>query len=358
MTDLPVSLPSSSLPSSLRLRLDDRALAANWRALDAMSGVARAGAAVKADGYGLGAGRVAAVLTGAGCADFFVAHWSEVGDVLEHVSPSQVAALHGPMNAGEAAYAMQTGVRPVLNSLEQVRRWLECGGGPCHLMVDTGMNRLGLAMTDLGDPMLDRLDVDICMSHLASADEDVGQNEEQRDRFAGLRTAVKARRYSLANSAGIALGSGYHADLTRPGLALYGGIARPELAERIVQVAHPEAAIIQVRTLQQGDKVGYNALFTADRPMRTGILAIGYADGYLRCWSGKGRFAWNGRDVPVLGRVSMDLTIVDLTDLPECREGDWLGAVYDLPQAAAISGLSQYELLTLLGRRFSRQSGI
>jgi alanine racemase len=165
---------------------------------------------------------------------------------------------------------------------------------------------------------------------------------------------VSAKRYSFANSAGIALGSAYHADLTRPGLALYGGIARPELAGKIAQVAIPEAALIQIRTLHAGDKVGYNATFTADRPMRIGILGLGYADGYLRCWSGKGRFVWHGREVPVLGRVSMDLTIVDLSDVPECREGDWLGAAYDLPFAANVSGLSQYELLTLMAQRFAR----
>lgn len=353
MTDAPVAPPSS-----LRLRLDADALAANWRTLDSMSGTATAGAAVKADGYGLGAARVAEVLTKAGCQDFFVAHWSEVADVLRHVPPSRIAVLHGPLNSDEAGFARQTGVRPVLNSLEQVRRWLASGGGPCHLMVDTGMSRLGLAMAELGNPLLAKLDVDICMSHLASADENVNQNGEQLGRFSQVRETMKARRYSLANSAGIALGNAYHADLTRPGLALYGGIARPELAGRIMPVAYPEAAVLQVRTLEPGDKVGYNALFTADRPMRTGILAIGYADGYLRCWSGKGRFAFGGREVPVLGRVSMDLTIVDLTELPECREGDWLSVIYDLPQASATSGLSQYELLTLLGRRFSRQIGI
>lgn len=345
-------------PAALRLRLDAEALAGNWRSLDAMSGEARAGAAIKADGYGLGAARVAKVLAGAGCRDFFVAHWAEVPDVLSEVPAERVAVLHGPLSAADADYARQTEVRPVLNSLAQVELWLNGGGGPCHLMVDTGMNRLGLGLSEIGDPMLGQLDIDICMSHLASADEDVAQNELQRQRFERVRALVPARRYSLANSAGIALGHAYHADLTRPGLALYGGIARPELVGRIAQVAYPEAAVVQVRTLAPGDKVGYNATFTAERAMRVGVLAIGYADGFLRCWSGKGRFTYEGQEVAVLGRVSMDLTIVDLGDLPDCKEGDWIGAVYDLPLAAVRSGLSQYELLTLLGRRFSRQSGI
>lgn len=342
-------------PASLRLRLDAQALSDNWRALDRMSGNASAGAALKADAYGLGAGLAAPVLAQAGCRDYFVAHWSEVPELLQHVPAAQIAVLHGPMNCDDVAFAMAAGVRPVLNSLEQVRRWLAAGGGACHVMIDTGMSRLGIAGEETGDPSLAALDIDICLSHLASADEDTSQNAQQLARFGEVRTAIKARRYSLANSAGIALGSAYHADLTRPGLALYGGIPRPEFSDRIRQVVRPEAALIQVRQLSAGDKVGYNAQFTADRAMRAGIVSIGYADGYLRCWSGKGRFVWQGREVPVLGRVSMDLTIVDLSDAPDCAEGDWLEAVYDPVLAARQTGLSQYELFTLLGRRFSRK---
>nr|WP_144907076.1 alanine racemase [Novosphingobium taihuense] len=344
-------------PASLRLGFNAEALAANWRTLDHLSGKAAAGAAVKADAYGTGAARVVPVLAAAGCRDFFVAHWSEVPDILGLVPPENIAVLHGPANATEADFARATGVRPVLNSLHQVRVWQESGGGACHLMVDTGMNRLGLSLSDLSDPALAALDVDVCMSHLASADEDVAQNEEQRERFEVAREQVSARRYSLANSAGIALGRAFHEDLTRPGIALYGGVARAELDGKIAQVVRPEAAVLQVRELQAGDKVGYNALFTARSPLRVGVLAMGYADGYLRCWSGIGSFDWQGRKARVLGRVSMDLTIVDLSEMPDCKEGDWLAADYDLPSAARQTGLSQYELLTLMGKRFLRQSG-
>lgn len=349
--------PAVLPPASLRLRLDAEALAANWRVLDRLSGTAAAGAAVKADAYGLGAARAVPILANAGCRDWFVAHWSEVPDVVRHVPPGEVAVLHGPLSDADVAYARAVGVRPVLNSLEQVRRWAAAGGGLCDLMVDTGMSRLGLSMEDIGDPALGALAIDCCMSHLASADEDVQQNAEQLSRFAQVRARIPARRYSLANSAGIALGSDYHADLTRPGLSLYGGIARPALAGMIRPVALPEAAVIQVRHLRAGDRVGYNATFTAPADMRAGILSLGYADGYLRCWSGKGGFTWRGSMAPVIGRVSMDMTIVDLTALPDCREGDWLAAEYDLLQASAATGLSQYELLTLLGRRFLRQKG-
>lgn len=342
-------------PSALRLRIDSAALADNWRALDRMSGTARAGAAVKADGYGLGTAHVVPALVGAGCRDWFVAHWQEVPDVLRTVPAAQVSVLHGPMNDAEVAFALATGVRPVLNSPEQVRRWQAAGGGACDVMVDTGINRLGLAVQDLGDPALAALDIECCLSHLASADEDVVQNVEQLARFRTVRQVVKARRYSFANSAGIALGPEYHADLTRPGLALYGGIPRPEFVGTIAQVAHPEAALIQVRELGTGDRVGYNGTFTASRPIRVGVLALGYADGYLRCWSGgKGAFLWNGARLPVLGRVSMDMAVVDLSQAQDCREGDWLALDYDLVAGANESGLSQYELLTLLGRRFAK----
>ncbi len=351
MTEVP-----AAPPSSLRLRFDADALGANWRKLDALSGRAAAGAAVKADAYGLGAVRAVRTLADAGCRTFFVAHWGEVADLLPLVPADQIAVLHGPMTDDEVAFAMASGVRPVINTLAQAWRWHAAGGGPCHVMVDTGINRLGLGLADLGDAVLAGLDIDICMSHLASADEDVAQNEDQRMRFDGLRERVRARRFSLANSAGIALGEAYHADLTRPGLALYGGVARHELAGCIAQVAFPEASLIQVRDLSEGDLIGYNATFTAQQAMRVGVLAIGYADGYLRCWSGKGNFVWHGHEVPVVGRVSMDLTIVDLTKVPDCREGDWLTACYSLPDAALASGLSQYELLTLMGGRFARPS--
>jgi alanine racemase len=341
-------------PPALRLRLDAAALAGNWRALDALSGAARTGAAVKADAYGLGAAEAVPVLKAAGCDDFFVAHWSEVAALLPLVDPARVSVLHGPMNAADVAFCRACGVKPVLNSLAQVARWQEAGGGPCDLMVDSGINRLGLEPRHLGDPALAGLAIDICMSHLASADEDTAQNGEQLARFAAIRRAVPARRYSLANSAGIALSPAYHADLTRPGLSLYGGVPRPELAARIAPVAFPEAAVIQVRELAAGDAVGYNATFVAPRPMRAGVVALGYADGYLRCWSGKGRFAWRGIELPSLGRVSMDMTVVDLTAAPDAREGDWLGVAYDPVASAAATGLSQYELFTLLGRRFAR----
>jgi len=341
-------------PPTLRLRVDAEALAHNWRALDRVSAEASAGAAVKADAYGLGVDNVVPALSDAGARDFFVAHWSEVPAVLRHVEPARLTVLHGPLRAEDAEFARATGVRPVINSLHQARLWLEAGGGPCDLMVDTGINRLGLPLRQLGDPLVAGLDIDTLMSHLASADEDVAQNARQLALFDDVARQVPARRRSLANSAGIALGSSYAFDLTRPGLALYGGVPRAELADAIRQVAHPQAAVLQLRDLSPGDAVGYNATFTADRPLRAATVSLGYADGFMRCWAGRGALRHEGRELPLLGRVSMDMVVVDCSAAPDLREGDWLDVPYSLPEAATRCGLSQYELLTLLGKRFRR----
>lgn len=348
------TMPAELPPASLRLSIDREALAANWRALDRLSGQARAGAAVKADAYGLGVAGVAPVLHGAGCEDFFVAHWQEVPALLAHVPAKAIAVLHGPVTAADAAFARSAGVRPVINSLHQARLWTAAGGGACDVMIDTGINRIGLALADLADPAIAGLDIDVVHSHLASADEDSPLNAAQQQRWNAARAMVQHKRASLANSAGIALGAAYHGDLTRPGLALYGGVPCAALAAEIRQVVAPEAALLQVRDIAAGDSVGYNATFVATQPMRIGVISLGYADGYLRTWSGKGMLRASGRPVPVIGRVSMDMTVVNLSAAPDLREGDWLTADYSLPEAAVTSGLSQYELLTLLGRRFSR----
>ena len=351
---MPTETRLAPLPAALRLDIDRGALRANWQALDRLSGAARAGAAIKANGYGVGARIVVPELRAAGCRDFFVAHVAEAAELLDLVEPASLGVLHGPLGDADARWMVEAGVRPVINTLAQARRWLAAGGGSCDLMVDTGINRLGLPMGDLGDAAVAALQVDVLMSHLASAEEVSQLNGIQLSRWQEVRGQVSHRRASLANSAGIALGAAYHGDVTRPGLALYGGVPCDDLAGSIRQVVRPQAAIMQVRHLSPGDTVGYNATFQADRPMRVGTIALGYADGYLRCWSGKGMVHAKGHDLPVLGRVSMDMTVIDVSDAPELSEGDWVEVDYELPAAAAASGLSQYELLTLLGRRFGR----
>lgn len=342
-------------PASLRLRIDAAALAANWRALDRLSGSAQTGAAVKADGYGLGIAQVMPALLEAGARQFFVAHWSEVPELLSHTKGQNIAVLHGVANADEAAFALATGALPVINSLHQAQCWQQAGGGPCHLMLDSGINRLGLEPDRLGDPIIGQLEIDTLMSHLASADEDCAQNGQQLAVFREATSRIAANRLSLANSAGIALGSDYHFDLTRPGLALYGGIPRNELAGTIRQVAHIEAAVLQVRELKSGDAVGYNAVWRAQKPLSAATISIGYADGILRSWGTRGALQHNGHSLPIIGRISMDMVIVDCTEI-DLKEGDFCSVSYDLPRASEVSGLSQYELLTVLGQRFDRHA--
>ena len=308
---------------------------------------------MKADCYGLGVEHCVPVLRDAGCRDFFVAHWSEVAAVIEHVEAAQVAVLHGPLDANEAAYARETGAMPVIDSLRQAKLWEEGGGGPCHLMVDSGINRLGISPQEISDPVVQALDVRVLLSHLACADEDSAMNAQQLEAFRDAIQRIDHREASLANSAGIALGNNYHFDLTRPGLALYGGVPRPELADHIRQVAYPKAAIIQTRKLSAGDCVGYNASFTAPSEMRVGVLSLGYADGILRSWGGAA-FRSGEKTLPILGKVSMDMIVIDLSDAPDLGDGDWVELPYHLPDAAQQTSLTQYELLTVLGNRFAR----
>jgi len=335
----------------LRLRRDADALVANWRALARLSGSAACGAAIKADGYGLGGAWVAETLAAAGCRDFFVATWAEAAALATFGLPS-LAVFHGVRDE-DMELALSGIATPVLNTAVQAARWRSAGGGACHVMLDTGMNRLGLGEGDLAAGALDGLAIDTLMSHLASADEDSPQNSDQRGRFVAMAEKVAARRLSLANSAGIALGSDYAFDLTRPGLALYGGVPRPELAGTIVQVARPEAQVLQRRTVRAGEAVGYNATWTAPADTEVAILNYGYADGYFRGFSGRGAALLGDATLPLLGRVSMDLIAIDVSG-HDVAEGDWLAIDFDLPRAAAQSGMSQYELLTALGSRFDR----
>jgi alanine racemase len=221
-------------------------------------------------------------------------------------------------------------------------------------MIDTGINRLGLAPADVAAGLIDGLTIETLMSHLACADQNVEMNARQRTALVELSSKVQHRRLSLSNSAGVCLGPDYAFGLTRPGLALYGGVPRHEAKEGIRQVARVEAQIVQRRRVPQGDTVGYNATFTADQPTELAILNIGYADGYLRGFSGRGHALAEGAVLPVAGRVSMDLTAIIVDAAPQLAEGDWVELDYDLPAAAAQSGLSQYELLTTLGRRHDR----
>lgn len=332
----------------LALQHRSSALVANYLHLRNRAGTP-AGAAVKADAYGLGVREAAQLLLEAGCRDFFVSTWSEAAD-LTFLPPNTLSVLHG---LGPDDLAMP-GVRPVLVTPQQVARWKASTWAnlPCDVMIDTGMNRLGLNPDDLG--CLQGLIIHTLHSHLACADEEHALNRTQLERFLSVRQAVRAERYSLANSAGIYLGRIYAFDLVRPGLAIYGGIPRAEARGEIQQVTTLLARIIQIRQVAAGETVGYNATFTAPRNMPVAVINIGYADGYRRAFSSIGQARFQGRLMPVIGRVSMDLVTLDASQVPDLEEGQWVELAFDLEQAAALTGISQYELLTGLGRRFHR----
>jgi alanine racemase len=336
----------------LRLTVNSDTLVNNWRWLQERAGVP-AGAAIKADGYGLGAREAMRALHDAGCRDFFVSTWAEAEELGGVPDRASLVVLHG-VGPDDVEAALASTARPVLNSVEQVERWKQAGAGrQCDVMVDTGMNRLGLRLDEIAS--LGGLAIDTLHSHLACADEDHDLNGKQLQRFREVAAVVPAKRYSFANSAGICLGRDYSFDLVRPGLALYGGIPRPEAEGSIRQVAHVEAEIIQRRTIRAGESCGYGATFVAGEDTEAAILNIGYADGYLRGFSSKGAAFAGEFALRVLGRVSMDLIAVGCSAAPGLREGEWVELDYDLPTASEASGLSQYELLTCLGSRFERR---
>ena len=336
----------------LRLTIDSAALVRNWRWLADRAGVP-AGAAIKADAYGLGAREAMHALHGAGCRDFFVSVWSEAEELGAVPGDANLVVLHG-VGPDDVEAALASPARPVLNTLEQVTRWKQAAPDrTCDVMIDTGMNRLGLRPDEI--PALDGLSIDTLHSHLACADEDHDLNALQLQRFREVAAFIPAKRYSLANSAGICLGRDYSFDLVRPGLGLYGGIPRREAAGQVQQVAHIEAQVVQRRTIRAGESCGYGATFVADADTEAAILNIGYADGYLRGFSSKGTAFAGEFALPVLGRVSMDLIAVGCDAVAEIREGEWVEIDYDLPTASEASGLSQYELLTTLGSRFERR---
>lgn len=342
-----------NFPAPSRLRLDGAALVANWKIMARLSGSAATGAAVKANAYGLGARDVVPRLWAAGCRDFFVAHWGEAEEIADLIPVQHIAVLNGVCR-DDVRQAAVLGAVPVLNTPSQIALWRAAGGGRCHVMIDSGMNRLGVGAEQLHDGLFDGLDVDILMSHLASADEQSPQNAMQLERYRRISEGLTCKRRSLANSAGIALGPDYHFDLTRPGLALYGGVAHSTLGDSIRQVVLPQARVLQTRKVASGAMVGYNATYIAEHEMTTATMAIGYADGYYRAFSNRGFVCVKGIDCPIVGRVSMDLITVDVTSIPSLSEGDWCDIHFELPSASHISGVSQYELLTGLSHRAER----
>ena len=356
------------------LHIDLGALVENWRALARRAAPARCAAVVKADAYGLGAGLVVRALLTAGCREFFVALVEEGVRLREALGDdwpgdARVHVLHGPLPGAEAD-CLAHGLVPVLNSLDQVMRWRalaqrEGRALPAALQVDTGMARLGLppsALAGLANQSdgLVGIATTLMMSHLVSAEDPQDpMNRRQLERFQPWSTRFPGALGCLANSSGIFLGPDFHFDLVRPGAALYGVapvLGQPNPMQPVVRV---QARLIQWRELPAGEAVGYNHTWRAARRTRLATVSVGYADGYLRSASNRGQLRFQGRPVPVVGRVSMDTVTVDVTDVaPEALSPgalfDVIDEVQDINALAQAAGTNAYEILTSLGARYHR----
>jgi alanine racemase len=340
-----------------RLTIDLDAIAANWRALDGLSGRGvETAAVVKADAYGLGAARVAPALAAAGARSFFVAI-AEEGAALRAIlgGGPPIYVFSGLMPGDEALVAAHDLI-PCLNSPAQVANFLrELPGRPFALQLDSGMNRLGLEPSEIGAvaAALEGLAPVLVISHLACADEPGHpQNAAQLAAFGAMLDALPKAPASLAATGGVLLGPEQHFAMTRPGIGLYGGLPFAE-ARPVVRLSLP---VIQVRAVTAGEAVGYGAAWVAPGPRRIATVAAGYADGLIRR-IGQGEIALRAgaHACPVVGRVSMDLITADVTDLPEVPGHlDILNAHQGIDALATAAGTIGYEILTALGARYER----
>lgn len=369
-------MPLAPPPAWIEIDLD--AVTANHAQLTGLmrrhNPAAAVGAVIKADGYGLGAAALAPVLAAAGAPALFVAHLAE-GAVVRHAlatagHATPVYILNG-ITAGEMADALAFDLRPVLNSPADLACWTRQGALaerplPAALHIDTGMNRLGFDEHELtrliDDPsVLDGVDIRLTMSHIACADQpDHPLNRVQRNRFAAAAAAIGRGRLSLANSSGLFLGPDWQYDLGRPGLALYGANPVPGRPNPMRPVVTLKARLLQVRTVDSFESVGYGAAARARPGMRVATLAAGYADGWPWSTGGRGHVVIAGHAAPIVGRVSMDLLTVDVTALPDTiahagAVAELIGAHRDVDQLADDAGTISYDVLTRLGRRYARR---
>ena len=353
------------------LTIDLGAIAANWHFLRDLSRPAECAAVVKADGYGLGLEQVGRAVHAAGCRRFFVARAEEGLALREALGrDGAIHVLDGPGRPADAPAFEAAGLTPVLNSPEDIAAWAADAGADRPrrgiLAVDTGMNRLGLSPSEMRDltsrpGAFDGLELEFVMSHLACGEErDNPANGLQRTLFDELRAPLAGVPASLANSAGIFLGPGYHYALTRPGAAIYGISAATGAPQRMREVVRLEAPILQIRTVDRDSAVGYGATHRVPRGARLATVAAGYADGYLRTLGNRGHGYIGSTRVPVVGRVSMDLVTFDISDMPEgsVKPGDHVDLIcerHTIDDLAGEAGTIGYEILTAMGQRYRRR---
>ena len=332
------------------LTVDLGALVANHRALAARC-AGQTAAVVKADGYGLGAGLVGAALAKAGVQRFFVATTEEGAHLRKALGTGPEINVFAGHMAGDTALIRDAALTPMLNAPEQVQRHAALPGHPYGLQLDSGMSRLGIQPADWPALRGHAQDATLLMSHLACADEPAHpQNAAQLDAFRALTEGLDTPR-SLAATGGTLLGRDYHFDLIRPGIGLYGGLPFAE-AQPVVRLSLP---VIQIRSVSPGQSVGYAASYVAQTPRQIATVSGGYADGLIRAMSSKATLWHDDTPCPLVGRVSMDLLTIDVTDCATPPEAlDILGPHQTVDQLAEAAGTIGYEILTSLGARYAR----
>jgi alanine racemase len=346
--------------SQAKLSIDLDALVANWQFFSKLGG-AEAAAVLKANAYGLGIEKCAKALSDAGCNSFFVAHLSEGLELRKYLpKPSRIFVLNGFIGC-EASILFDNGLTPVINNLDQVRAW-QAYKRSCVVHFDTGMNRLGIGfdVVEQAAKELRGQEIEFVMSHLACAsDIEHPLNKIQLSRFHDICEWFPNIDKSLSASAGALLGQEYHFDLLRPGIGLYGSNPVDNRENPMRPVLTLSAPIIQVVEVGAGQSIGYGATYTAKKAARIAIVALGYADGFLRSASNCGFGVLEGANCPIVGRVSMDLIAIDISAASRTiRCGDrveFLGPNADIDEQAALMGTIAYEILTGLGNRFLRE---
>jgi alanine racemase len=370
----PAMIASGEAEAGGVLTIDLAAIAANWKRLYGMTVPVECAAVVKADAYGCGIERVVPVLKKVGCRTFFVADIPEARRVRAAALDAVIYVLNGLMPNTAPAFA-DLNLRPVINSTTELAEWDTFvaannwqGGAALH--IDTGMNRLGLTPEE-AVAVAPRIQSEghgfkLLMSHFACAETPAHpMNDRQTRLFREIRILFRGVPSSLANSAGIFLGGTAHCDLVRPGIALFGGNPIPGQKNAMRPVVELKGRITQTRQVKKGDTVGYGASWTAARPIRLAIVATGYGDGYFRSAAAtKGKAPANviiaGKPCPLIGRISMDLLAVDVTDLPSgvARRGEFatlIGGDIGVDELGTACGTISYEVLTNLGKRYHRR---
>lgn len=349
------------------LDIDLDAIADNWRLLARMNSHSETAAVIKADAYGLGAAQVAPALATAGCKTFFTAHLSEAVAIRPLLPQARILALNG-LAPHAATDFIAHGITPVLGSMQDIALWQAQARAlgrrlPAFLHLETGMCRLALDTQDIARLMEDTslltgVSVDTVITHLVNAEQpDDERNQTQLNAFLAHAAGFTGAKRSIANSPGSFLGTAFHLDLTRPGAALYGLNTSPLQPRKMHPVVRLAAPILQIHEIPTGTPVGYSGLWTAKRPSRIATIGVGYGDGFLRSLTGQGYAYFDDIPIPLVGRVSMDLTTFDVTDVP-AQTGSLLllldnkHGADELGQAAGSIG---YEILTSLGRRYQRR---